>query len=66
MNTSEHREPTSVRLDPDVRERLEAFCRDTRRSRNNAINYLLANALPANALPVNALPATDDLEVQTR
>jgi hypothetical protein len=44
---------TTFRLDPDVREMLEAFCAENRRSMNSAVNYLLAQAL-------RTVPAGDD------
>lgn len=37
--------PTTFRLDSDVREMLDAFCAETRRTRNSAVNYLLLQAL---------------------
>ncbi|HLU28560.1 MAG TPA: hypothetical protein VKZ65_08995 [Glycomyces sp.] len=38
---------TTFRLDPDVCQMLDTFCQTTRRSKNNAVNYLLADALRA-------------------
>lgn len=38
---------TSVRLDPDVRERVTQCATDERRSVNNTINLLLTEALDA-------------------
>lgn len=37
--------PTSIRLDPDVRRRLEEFAARERRSISSAVNYLLDQAL---------------------
>ena len=47
MNEATTAEPkvTTFRLDADVAELLAEFCRMTRRSKNNAVNFLLAAAL---------------------
>lgn len=39
--------PTTFRLDDDVRVLLENYARDTRRTLNAAINYLLPRAIEA-------------------
>ena len=36
-----------IRMDPDVRRRLDAFCEDTYRNRTSAVNMLLSEALTA-------------------
>ena len=46
MNSpSAESKPTTFRLDPDVRQLLDTFCTENRRTLNSAVNYLLAQAL---------------------
>jgi len=54
-NRQDRPKPTSLRLAPDVKDALTAFCRADRRSLNSAINLLLAEALTARgAMPPRA------------
>jgi hypothetical protein len=38
---------TTLRLDPEIRARVDTFAQDTRRSLNGAVNVLLGEALDA-------------------
>lgn len=41
--------PTTLRLDADIRERLDAYCAAERRTLNGAVNYLLMRGLDLEA-----------------
>lgn len=41
----DRRTVTTVRLDPDVRARLDTYAQETRRSINAAINQIISDAL---------------------
>jgi hypothetical protein len=42
---------TTVRLEPEVRAALDTYMKETRRSLNSAVNYLIAQALRADRQP---------------
>lgn len=47
-----------VRLEPELRERLDAFSTESKRSVTNAVNYLLEKALDAEDAKSQQAPGT--------